>query len=153
MKVEHYPVFDCANKCGKYGKRFIRHEAHIYKMAAAQPFISGAISKTINMPNEATIEEVEKAHMLSWKLMLKGTAVYRDGSKLSQPLNSVAREDFAFDDLDEEEVRQDPVKAARTIVKYIERDVKKGLRENCRCAAGVYPEIGGGRTQNLSSHG
>ena len=127
LKTEHYPVFDCANKCGKYGKRFIRHEAHIFKMAAAQPFISGAISKTINMPNEATIEEVEKAHMLSWKLMLKGTAVYRDGSKLSQPLNSVAREDFAFDNLEDEEVRQDPVKLAETLVRYIEKGTREKL--------------------------
>ncbi|MFQ5482734.1 MAG: adenosylcobalamin-dependent ribonucleoside-diphosphate reductase, partial [Nitrospinaceae bacterium] len=91
LKAEHYAVFDCANRCGKYGRRFIRPEAHIDRMAAAQPFISGAISKTINMPNGASIEDVEKAHMLSWKLMLKGTAVYRDGSKLSQPLNAVVK--------------------------------------------------------------
>ena len=90
LKEKHYSVFDCAAKCGRYGERFILPEAHIQMMAAAQPFLSGAISKTINMPNDASIEDVEKAHMLSWKLMLKGTAVYRDGSKLSQPLNSVA---------------------------------------------------------------
>ncbi|HIE41924.1 MAG TPA: adenosylcobalamin-dependent ribonucleoside-diphosphate reductase, partial [Nitrospinaceae bacterium] len=89
LKECHYPVFDCANQCGKYGKRFIRPEAHIRMMAAAQPFLSGAISKTINMPNGASIADVERAHILSWKLMLKGTAIYRDGSKLSQPLNSV----------------------------------------------------------------
>ena len=94
LKEQHYPVFDCANKCGKYGGRFIPHEAHIRMMAAAQPFISGAISKTINMPSESSIEDVKKAHILSWRLMLKGTAVYRDGSKLSQPLNSVAELDF-----------------------------------------------------------
>jgi ribonucleoside-diphosphate reductase alpha chain len=94
LKERHYPVFDCANQCGKYGKRFIRPEAHIRMMAAAQPFLSGAISKTINMPNDATIADVERAHILSWKLMLKGTAIYRDGSKLSQPLNSVAVDSF-----------------------------------------------------------
>ena len=84
------PVFDCANKCGKLGQRFLSAESHIRMMAAAQPFISGAISKTINMPHDATIEDVKKAYLLSWQLMLKANALYRDGSKLSQPLNSVA---------------------------------------------------------------
>ena len=88
LKDEHLPIFDCANKCGKYGTRFIPYEAHIRMMAAAQPFISGAISKTINMPNEATVNDVSKAYFDSWKLMLKANALYRDGSKLSQPLNS-----------------------------------------------------------------
>src|SRR6185369_7578648 len=90
LKPEHYPVFDCANKCGKLGKRFLSWEAHIRMMAAAQPYISGAISKTINMPYDATVEEVKKAYLLSWQLMTKANALYRDGSKLSQPLNSVA---------------------------------------------------------------
>src|SRR6202020_948199 len=90
LKAEHYPVFDCANKCGKLGKRFLAWESHIRMMAAAQPFISGAISKTINMPHDATIEDVKKAYMLSWQLMTKANALYRDGSKLSQPLNSVS---------------------------------------------------------------
>ncbi len=90
LRPEHYAVFDCANKCGKHGKRFLSAEAHIRMMAAAQPFISGAISKTINMPYEATIEDVKKAYWLSWQLMTKANALYRDGSKLSQPLNSVA---------------------------------------------------------------
>ncbi len=90
LKLEHYAIFDCANKCGKLGKRFLSWEAHIRMMAAAQPFISGAISKTINMPHDATIEDVKKAYMLSWQLMTKANALYRDGSKLSQPLNSVA---------------------------------------------------------------
>lgn len=89
LRESDYAVFDCANRCGKYGKRFISYEAHIRMMAAAQPFISGAISKTINMPYEATIEEVKHAYMMSWKLMLKANALYRDGSKLSQPLNTV----------------------------------------------------------------
>ncbi len=90
LKEEHYPVFDCANKCGKKGQRYLSTESHIRMMAAAQPFVSGAISKTINMPHHATIDDVKEAYFLSWKLMLKANALYRDGSKLSQPLNSVA---------------------------------------------------------------
>ena len=90
LRPEHYPVFDCANKCGKLGKRFLSAESHIRMMAAAQPFISGAISKTINMPYDATVEDVKNAYWLSWQLMTKANALYRDGSKLSQPLNSVA---------------------------------------------------------------
>jgi len=90
LKPDHYPIFDCANKCGKLGRRFLAWESHIRMMAAAQPFISGAISKTINMPNDATIDEVKRAYWLSWQLMTKANALYRDGSKLSQPLNSVA---------------------------------------------------------------
>lgn len=90
LKPEHLPVFDCANKCGKTGQRFLSAESHIRMMAAAQPFVSGAISKTINMPYGATVEDVKEAYQLSWKLMLKANALYRDGSKLSQPLNTVA---------------------------------------------------------------
>ncbi len=90
LKAEHLPVFDCANRCGKTGQRFLSPDAHIRMMAAAQPFVSGAISKTINMPHDATVEDVKKAYLLSWQLMLKANALYRDGSKLSQPLNSVA---------------------------------------------------------------
>lgn len=93
LKEEHYAVFDCANRCGKYGKRFINYEAHLKMMAAVQPFISGAISKTINMPHEASIEDVKAAYMKSWKYMLKAIALYRDGSKLSQPLNSIAQDE------------------------------------------------------------
>ncbi len=88
LREEHLPVFDCANKCGKLGQRYIPYMAHVRMMAAAQPFISGAISKTINMPNEATIEDVNSVHIQSWNLCLKAIALYRDGSKLSQPLNS-----------------------------------------------------------------
>src|SRR3954449_10594465 len=87
LKAEHYPVFDCANPCGKIGKRYLSVESHIRMMAASQPFISGAISKTINMPNDATVEDCKSAYLLSWKLALKANALYRDGSKLSQPLN------------------------------------------------------------------
>ena len=88
LKAEHYSVFDCANPCGKIGKRYLSVESHIRMMAASQPFISGAISKTINMPNDATVEDCKAAYLLSWKLALKANALYRDGSKLSQPLNS-----------------------------------------------------------------
>ncbi len=94
LKQEHYAIFDCASRCGKYGTRFITADAHIEMMAAAQPFISGAISKTINMPNEAVVEDVSKSYFKSWGLMLKANALYRDGSKLSQPLNSTAADLF-----------------------------------------------------------
>ena len=88
LKEEHLSVFDCANKCGKKGERFIHAHGHIRMMAAAQPFISGAISKTINLPHEALIEEIADSYLLSWKLGLKACALYRDGSKLSQPLSN-----------------------------------------------------------------
>lgn len=88
LKKEHLPVFDCANKCGKKGERFIHAHGHIRMMGAVQPFISGAISKTINLPNEATVAEIEDAYRLSWEQGLKACALYRDGSKLSQPLSN-----------------------------------------------------------------
>jgi ribonucleoside-diphosphate reductase alpha chain len=88
LKPEHYPVFDCANKCGKKGERYIHAHGHIRMMGATQPFISGAISKTINLPNEATIAEIADSYLLSWELGLKACALYRDGSKLSQPLSN-----------------------------------------------------------------
>ncbi len=90
LKFEHLQVFDCANKCGKYGTRYIPWEAHIKMMSAVQPFLSGAISKTINMPSNATLDDISKAYILSWEHMLKSNALYRDGSKLSQPLNAVS---------------------------------------------------------------
>jgi ribonucleoside-diphosphate reductase alpha chain len=99
LKPEHLPVFDCASPCGRKGKRYLSVDSHIYMMAAAQPFISGAISKTINMPNEATVEDCKASYMLSWKLALKANALYRDGSKLSQPLNA----QVLGDDVDEQE--------------------------------------------------
>lgn len=88
LKEEHLPVFDCANKCGKKGQRFIHYAGHIRMMGATQPFISGAISKTINLPNEANIDEIKDCYRLSWELGLKANALYRDGSKLSQPLSN-----------------------------------------------------------------
>jgi ribonucleoside-diphosphate reductase alpha chain len=93
LKVEHYPVFDCANKCGRHGTRYIHPDGHIRMMAAAQPFITGAISKTINLPNEATVHEIKQCYQLSWELGLKSNALYRDGSKLSQPLNIKSDDD------------------------------------------------------------
>jgi ribonucleoside-diphosphate reductase alpha chain len=93
LKDEHLPVFDCANPCGRLGKRYLSQESHIRMMAAVQPFISGSISKTINMPNHATVEDCKDAYMLSWQLGLKCNALYRDGSKLSQPLNSSLLQD------------------------------------------------------------
>ncbi len=87
LKAEHYPIFDCANKCGKKGERYIDYMAHVYMMAAAQPLLSGSISKTINMPNSAAVEDVKKVYYESWKLALKSLALYRDGSKVVQPLS------------------------------------------------------------------
>jgi ribonucleoside-diphosphate reductase alpha chain len=88
LKDEHLPVFDCANKCGELGERYIHAHGHIRMMAAAQPFLSGAISKTINLPNEASVEDIKSAYKLSWELGTKANALYRDGCKLSQPLSN-----------------------------------------------------------------
>lgn len=118
LSPEHYPVFDCANRCGKKGTRFIQPEAHIRMMAVAQPFISGAISKTINLPNEATIEDIKSAYLESWRLGLKANALYRDGSKLSQPLNSMSVEEI--EEILEDKEENDLVKVAERIIhRYI----------------------------------
>ncbi len=111
LKKEHYAVFDCANKCGKKGKRFIPPQAHIHMMGAAQPFISGSISKTINLPQHASISDIQDAYLSSWKLGLKCNALYRDGSKLSQPLNT------SIDDSvwEEEEIVEEEQEQAREI--------------------------------------
>ena len=126
LKKEHLPVFDCASKCGRYGTRVIVAEGHIKMMAAVQPYISGAISKTINMPAESTVEEVGSAYHLSWKLMTKANAIYRDGSKLSQPLNAQAFEDLSLDDF-EELPQTDKVKAVaeKIVEKIIYKEVSK----------------------------
>ncbi|MBC8339368.1 MAG: vitamin B12-dependent ribonucleotide reductase [Rhodospirillales bacterium] len=108
IKDDHLSVFDCANPCGRIGKRFLSVESHIRMMAASQPFISGAISKTVNMPNNATIDECKEAYMLSWRLGLKANALYRDGSKLSQPLSSSLIDDI---DLEEDDAVQAMVEA------------------------------------------
>ncbi|MFM8608175.1 MAG: vitamin B12-dependent ribonucleotide reductase [Hyphomicrobiales bacterium] len=128
LKLEHYAVFDCANPCGRIGKRYLSVESHIRMMAAAQPFISGAISKTINMPNEATVEDCKSAYLLSWKLALKANALYRDGSKLSQPLNSqlISDDEDEADDAVEALVAQPAAaRAAATAEKIVERVIER----------------------------
>ncbi|HLC71791.1 MAG TPA: hypothetical protein VJI32_07305, partial [Candidatus Nanoarchaeia archaeon] len=104
LKEEHYPVFDCANKCGKKGKRYIHPYGHLKMVAAVQSFISGAISKTINMPTEWTVQQVQQAYYDAWKMMVKAVALYRDGSKLSQPLNSTLEEHPELKKILEEEL-------------------------------------------------
>ncbi|HZC57642.1 MAG TPA: vitamin B12-dependent ribonucleotide reductase [Xanthobacteraceae bacterium] len=135
LKPEHYAVFDCANPCGRTGKRFLSVESHIRMLAAAQPFISGAISKTINMPNDATVEDCKAAYLLSWRLALKANALYRDGSKLSQPLQSQLIADEDEDD-DVVEAFLDKPAAARAaglsekiVEKVVERIVVMRERE------------------------
>jgi ribonucleoside-diphosphate reductase alpha chain len=127
LRKEHYAVFDCANPCGRTGKRYLSVESHIRMMAASQPFISGAISKTINMPNDASVEDCKDAYMLSWRLGLKANALYRDGSKLSQPLNSQLIE---ADDEDDEAVEalvtlNAPARAAAVAERIVERVVER----------------------------
>ena len=124
LQPEHLPVFDCANRCGRYGQRFIHHSGHIRMMAAVQPFISGAISKTINMPNEVTVDDIQDAYMLSWKLGLKATALYRDGCKLSQPLNSTSdKAEIA----EEEKVQIEPVSPQQARTLQIHAPIRRPL--------------------------
>ena len=99
LKDEHLSIFDCANKCGQIGQRYIHAHGHIRMMGAAQPFLSGAISKTINLPNEATVEEIADSYRMSWELGLKACALYRDGSKLSQPLSNKSDKKKKLDDV------------------------------------------------------
>ncbi len=135
LKPEHYPVFDCANPCGRSGKRYLSVESHIRMMAAAQPFISGAISKTINMPNDATVEDCKAAYLLSWKLALKANALYRDGSKLSQPLQSQLIADEEEDDhvieafVDKPAAARASALAEKVVEKVVERIVVMRERE------------------------
>ncbi|MBB4287026.1 vitamin B12-dependent ribonucleotide reductase [Roseospira goensis] len=128
LKPEHLPVFDCANPCGRLGTRYLSMDAHIKMMAAAQPFISGAISKTINMPNDATIADCDRAYRTSWKLGLKANALYRDGSKLSQPLNAQVLDDDADDLI--EAVAEAPAaeRAAVVAERVVERVVHRTQR-------------------------
>jgi len=125
LNKEHLAVFDCANVCGRIGKRFLSVDSHIKMMAAAQSFISGAISKTINMPNDATIEDCSDAYMLSWQLGIKANALYRDGSKLSQPVNSALLEDDASEEDDITSNEQDITERTTEVVeKIVERFVR-----------------------------
>ncbi len=135
LKDEHLPIFDCANPCGRKGKRLLSVESHIRMMAASQPFISGAISKTINMANGVTVEDCKKSYMLSWRLALKANALYRDGSKLSQPLNAQVL------GVDDEEVEADvenlttlpqTEKAAIAAERIIERKIEERIAEKIR---------------------
>src|SRR5471030_2085353 len=132
LKREHLSVFDCANPCGRDGTRSLSAESHIRMMAAAQPFISGAISKTINMPNAASVEDCRKAYEMSWRLGLKANALYRDGSKLSQPLSAMSIGDetedrAANDDLAEmNPAARAPIIAERIVERIVEREVRAG---------------------------
>lgn len=116
LKEEHLAIFDCANKCGKNGVRYIHHSGHIRMMGATQPFISGAISKTINLPNEATIDHIKECYQLSWELGLKANALYRDGSKLSQPLSNKSDKKEAKTDETSENIAADLHKLAESVI-------------------------------------
>ena len=113
---KHYSVFDCANKCGKFGERYIHAHGHIRMMAAVQPFISGAISKTINLPHEATVDEIGNCYELSWKLGIKANALYRDGSKLSQPLSTKSDKKESADSPVHNWTEEEVLEAARAII-------------------------------------
>lgn len=143
LKDEHLSVFDCANKCGKIGTRYISAEGHILMMAASQPFISGAISKTINLPNEATLEDIKHAYMMSWEVGTKANALYRDGSKLSQPLNTMAdvMEEIMHDE-DEVLAQEQVLKAQDQVVQTAERIIHKYVAHRKRL-----PNRRGGYTQ------
>jgi ribonucleoside-diphosphate reductase alpha chain len=138
LKSEHLPVFDCANQCGAYGQRYIKSHAHLKMMASAQPFISGAISKTINLPRHASVENIKDSYYQSWRMMLKAVALYRDGSKLSQPLNSTS-DDFGIASLGLEEGAKeaDPVSTAVEKIIYETRrrrlpDRRRGYTQKAR---------------------
>ena len=156
LKPEHYAVFDCANPCGKTGTRYLSVESHIRMMAAAQSFISGAISKTINMPNDATIDDCKAAYELSWSLGVKANALYRDGSKLSQPLSASLIED----DEDLEEALIEAPQAERATIlaeKIVEKIIVKEIEQANRAAAaraaqGLHPEGDRRRAQGLPAH-
>ncbi|MFN9356813.1 MAG: vitamin B12-dependent ribonucleotide reductase, partial [Alphaproteobacteria bacterium] len=131
LKAEHLPVFDCANPCGKTGKRALSVDSHILMLAAAQPFISGAISKTINMPNNATVQDCADAYMKSWKLALKANALYIDGSKLSQPLTSsiLATEEDQDDLLDQLPEMSQNARAQAVAERIVERVIEIAKHE------------------------
>jgi ribonucleoside-diphosphate reductase alpha chain len=128
LKTEHYAVFDCANKCGKKGVRYIQPNAHVFMMAAAQPFISGSISKTINLPSDATVQDIKSVYHLSWQQALKCNALYRDGSKLSQPLNTSANDDLWDEDEDEAENAAQQSTEVRIAERIIHRYIAKRRR-------------------------
>jgi ribonucleoside-diphosphate reductase alpha chain len=134
LKPEHLPVFDCASPCGRNGRRALSLESHIRTIAATQPFISGAISKTINMPNSATVEDCKEAYMLSWRLGLKATALYRDGSKLSQPLAAtlVGDDEEAGELFTESAAARASLVAQRIVERVVERVVERTVQRGDR---------------------
>jgi len=151
LSEEHYAVFDCANKCGRKGTRYLSPGSHLHMMAAAQPFITGAISKTINMPQEATISEVEDIYMKAWRLMLKAVAVYRDASKLSQPLSSMRAED---EEEEEEEVAAQPISKGIPIQKRVAELAAAGAETVYVARRRKLPNRSAGYTQkaNIAGH-
>jgi ribonucleoside-diphosphate reductase alpha chain len=144
LDPKNYGVFDCASPCGKKGKRYLSAQSHIEMMAAVQPFVSGAISKTINMPTHASIQDCKDAYMSSWKLGLKSNALYRDGSKLSQPLSGSLVDDD--DDLEETSKTQQIVDVSEKIVERVIERVVSGKRHRL-------PERRKGYTQKASVGG
>ena len=157
LRPEHLPVFDCANPCGRTGSnRCLSTESHVRMMAAAQPFISGAISKTINLPMDATVEDCRRAYELSWRLGIKANALYRDGSKLSQPLTALALGEGLEEAADEETAdtplaatsRPDPLAVAERIVKQFIREGER--RRPAPSAARLHPKGHRRRAQGLS---
>jgi ribonucleoside-diphosphate reductase alpha chain len=128
VKPEHLAVFDCASRCGRYGKRSIHWMAHVRMLGAAQPFVSGSISKTINAPNDATVDDVKRAYDESWRLMLKAVALYRDGSKLSQPLSAVS--DDGHEEADDLATAEKvAAQAERVLERVIVQYVRRGQRQ------------------------
>ena len=150
LRPEHLKVFDCANKCGRHGVRFIPPMAHVHMMAAAQPFLSGAISKTINMPAESSIQDVEDVYLASWKLCTKAIALYRDGSKLSQPLSAQLLDEVA-DDLEDEEPMEEPIAAAAR-PQVVEKVAAKVITRYLKTRR-LMPDRRGGYTQKATIGG
>jgi len=160
LKEEHLRVFDCANQCGRVGRRHLSVESHIRMMAAAQPFISGGISKTINMPNEATVEDCKAAFVLSWYLGVKAIALYRDGSKLSQPLNAqILAEDEVIPEIAEDVAAMPfahlpaPEVAIRPVERVAQRTVRAGEMPPARRETYAKTTAVGGRTVQLARGG
>jgi ribonucleoside-diphosphate reductase alpha chain len=133
LKDEHLPVFDCANPCGRIGKRYLSIDSHINMMAAVQPFISGAISKTINMPNQASVDDCKNSYMKSWRLGLKANALYRDGSKLSQAMSTIVLDDEILDMPSTE-------KAQAVVERIVERIIYQSQRRKLPNRRGGYTQ-------------
>jgi ribonucleoside-diphosphate reductase alpha chain len=125
LSQSHYAVFDCANRCGKTGKRFLAPMSHVRMMAAAQPFLSGAISKTVNLPNDATVDEVREIYEEGWKLGLKAVALYRDGCKASQPLSTQSKEDKAEAKESKPEPKREEIAAKTTLAPAVTGKTQK----------------------------